>query len=95
MSTSYSPIQTRDGKVAVQINNTDRGVTTTEYTQILLPSTRVVNPDGVIIDPYTYSRKGKHKGPQSLYDISLPLNKSAGNENILWLICQYVEHYLL
>ncbi len=93
ISTSYSPVLTRDNKVAVQINNTDRGATSSEYTQILLPSKRQVRPEGIIID--TYTRKTKHKGHQSLYDISLPLNKSARNEDILWEICQYVDNYLL
>ncbi|MBS1513173.1 MAG: hypothetical protein JST86_20215 [Bacteroidetes bacterium] len=90
---TYTAVKTRDNTNALDVNVKDNGQTVTQVTNILLPTNRVVNPSGVIIEPYT--KNTKKKKTENLFDKSLPLNQSASNENILWTICQYVQNYLL
>jgi hypothetical protein len=96
MSTTYTQVTSRDNSTGVQINtNENQGSsagTVTETQQVVLTTNRVVDPSSALIDPIY--RKNK-TGKPNLYDLSLPLNKSARNQDMLWLICQYVENYLL
>jgi hypothetical protein len=100
-STSYSQVVSRDNSTAVQINTVERNdkptnplATTDETMLVTLTTNRVVDPSTALIQPKYRKNKDKATNP-NLYDISLPLNKSARNEEILWLVCQYVENYLL
>jgi hypothetical protein len=96
VTTTYNKVITKDNTVAVEINTKDRGTSNSannEYTQIMLPTNRVVDASQVIIE--SKYRKTKHTIPPSLYEISVPLNESSRNEDQLWYICQLVENYLL
>ncbi len=96
LTTSYSNVITRDNTVAVQIDTKESNGArqpTTEYIQILLPTNRVVDASGVIID--TKDRRSKHSNPPALFELSLPLNKEARNEDLLWKVCEYIKNYLL
>lgn len=98
--TSYDKVTMPDGGTAVVINTTERSVANTfpanpsENFNVQLPSERIVDASCEIIEPVT-NKKNHSNSPKSLYDISLPYNKSAANENALWIICQYIEAYLL
>jgi hypothetical protein len=97
MSTTYTKVVSRDNSTGVQINSSETpggssAGTITETQQIMLTTNRIVDASSALIDPVY--RKNK-TGKPNLYDISLPLNKSARNQDILWLVCQYIENYLL
>lgn len=95
-TTTYTQVKSRDNSTGVQISTTENpgsnAGAVTETQQIILTTNRIVDASAVLIDPVY--RKNK-TGKPNLYDISLPLNKSAHNQDILWLVCQYIENYLL
>jgi len=96
MTTTYKTVLTRDGSKAVEgtmteNNNPNSGPV--EFTQVVLPTNRIVDASKVIIQPKV--KNIKHKRPDNLFDISLPLNKVSRNEDLLWQVCQYVENYLM
>jgi hypothetical protein len=96
MSTTYTQVKSRDNSTGVQISTTENpgsfAGTITETQQVMLTTNRVVEASSALIDPVYHKNK---TGKPNLYDISLPLNKSARNQDMLWLICQYIENYLL
>lgn len=95
-TTTYTQVKSRDNSTGVQISTTENPGSNagaiTETQQIMLTTNRIVDASAVLIDPVY--RKNK-TGKPNLYDISLPLNKSARNQDILWLVCQYIDNYLL
>ncbi|MGG9962880.1 hypothetical protein [Ferruginibacter sp. SUN106] len=96
VSNTYKKVLTKDNTVAVEIDTKDRGTSNSasnEYTQIMLPTNRIVDASQVIIE--SKDRKRKHSNPPTLYEISVPLNQSSRNEDQLWYVCQLVENYLL
>lgn len=98
--TSYDKVTMPGGGTAVVINTTERPTVNTfpanpsENFNVQLPSDRIVDPSCEIIEPVA-NKKNRSNAPKSLFDISLPYNTSAANENALWIICQYIEAYLL
>ena len=80
ISNSYSTVITRDNNVAVQINTNETGSKSLPAgsLQIQLPSNRIIDPSSALIEPKYRKNKDGHK--PSLYEISLPLNKTAGTE---------------
>jgi hypothetical protein len=102
ISVSATPVTTASNQTAYTVSIRESGNASTEaakrigYTApftIQLLSDRIVDPsDDYIVSP---SGKRAHSDPPGLYQISLPLNKSLQNEDMLWIICQYIENYLL
>jgi len=95
-TTTYTQVKSRDNSTAVQISTTENPASNagaiTEIQQIMLTTNRIVDASSALIEPVYHKNK---TGKPNLYDISLPLNKSDRNQDILWLVCQYVETYLL
>jgi len=71
----------------------EKPITTKEYTQIVLPNNRIVDPSKAVLP--SKDNKYKKHDPPSLYEISYPLNKESRNDDILFLVCQYIDNYLL
>jgi hypothetical protein len=96
MTPTYKTIITRDNTKAVEATMTENinpNSGPVEFTQIILPTNRTVDASKVIIQPKV--KNTKHRKPENLFDISLPLNKASRNEDLLWQVCQYVENYLM
>ncbi|MEI8060489.1 MAG: hypothetical protein WCG67_10050, partial [Ferruginibacter sp.] len=93
-TTTYTQVKSRDNSTAVQISTTENPASNagaiTEIQQIMLTTNRIVDASSALIEPVYHKNK---TGKPNLYDISLPLNKSDRNQDILWLVCQYVETY--
>jgi len=96
MTTTYTQVKSRDNSTGVQISTSENqgtaASTVTETQQVMLTTNRIVDPSSALLDPVYHKNK---TGKPNLYDLSLPLNKSARNQDMLWLICQYIENYLL
>ncbi len=93
---TYKQVMTASGNYALVIAPEVAlrpAATPAKYTQILLPSDRVVDASKVIFE--NRSRRNKNYTLLTLFNISLPLLKESRNEDFLWYVCQLVENYLL
>ncbi len=99
---TVTPVTTASNQTAFAVSVKESGNASTEPTKLIgynapfavqLLSDRIVDPSNDYIVPPR--DKKTQSDPPGLYQISLPLNKSAQNEDMLWVICQYIENYLL
>jgi hypothetical protein len=61
--------------------------TNESYMQVMLPTSRIVDASKINLGP-------KEQRPK-LFEISVPVNKEASNEQLLLNLCKLIENYLL